>query len=270
MKTLTSAERDLLENSKRAVHLYFERDMKNFADLLADDFIWIGSYNFQYTNRKSDFLKASEKEGKEQPAQISEEEYHLLSHENNLWIVYGCFSASAFDQSGKLLYTHQRLTMVWKKEHNSLKLLHINCTMARDIMLETALPIQEKLLPETRWFDYIRQLEQSRDETPVFIKDIEGENHYLLPSEIFYAHAENKYSMIYTFRQTIHSCHTLQQLLKTVPQLLQVHKSWLINPAYLLRIRRYSITLSRGIEIPVGKSRYNEIIEHLKHNSTSL
>ncbi|MBS4981421.1 MAG: LytTR family transcriptional regulator DNA-binding domain-containing protein [Lachnospiraceae bacterium] len=43
--------------------------------------------------------------------------------------------------------------------------------------------------------------------------------------------------------------------------LKQVHRSWLVNPMYIQNLRRYFLPLTNQIQIPIGKSRYNEVRE---------
>ncbi|MCB6414034.1 LytTR family transcriptional regulator DNA-binding domain-containing protein [Faecalimonas umbilicata] len=44
---------------------------------------------------------------------------------------------------------------------------------------------------------------------------------------------------------------------------IESKKNWLVNPAHVQKIQRYSITLLQNIQIPVGKSRYEEVKEKL-------
>lgn len=77
-------------------------------------------------------------------------------------------------------------------------------------------------------------------------------------------------TMIYTSTQSFCIRKNLNQLLELMPFLIQCHKSWLVNPLYVLEIRRYSITLTNDIQIPVGKTRYNKVREALKQTPDVL
>lgn len=263
-------EQEVLEKSQLAVHLYFNRDREGFLALLSDDFVWIGSYDFHYTQGKQAFLAASSQESEEEEAQISNEEYHLLSHNRRIWVVYGRFTATSWRDGKTLLYTRQRLTFVWKQDRDRLQLLHINCTMARDIPLEISGDRDRTDGTNVRWFDYIRQLEgAASQEKPILIKDHTGGIHRFKPLEIIYASADNQRITVYTASGNFQTRRTLAQLLEDVPQLMQVHKSWLVNPSYVRQIRRYYVTLSEGTKIPVGKSRYNAVKEALASDTSA-
>lgn len=265
MKYHSYTEDQVLARSQEAVHTYFHRDMDAFARMLDENFIWIGSYDFHYTKGKEHFLEASKQESQEVSAQISEEEYSLLCHEKKVWIVYGRFTAFAWENEETLLYSRQRLTLVWKQVKNELKLLHVNCTMARDIPVETDSSIvSDRLKEDVRWFDYIRRFETIKEkEERIMLKDYNGEIHYLFPIEILSVHVENRQSVICTGNGSITVRRSLKQLSDDIPQLLQVHKNWLVNPAHVQTIQRYTATLLPDMDVPIGKSRYNEVKEAL-------
>lgn len=265
MKYRSYTESEVLFKSQETVHAYFHRDMDTFTRMLDDSFIWIGSYSFHYTKGKEDFLKAAKPESEEIPAQISEEEYCLLCHEKKIWIVYGHFTASAWENEESLVYSHQRLTLVWKQVQDDLKLLHVNCTMAKDVPIEAAsLPGTERLKEDIRWFDYIRRFETLKEkEEQIMLKDSNGRIHFLFPSEILSVHVESRLSTIYTGGSLFTVRKNLNHILEEIPQLLQVHKNWLVNPVHMKTIQRYTITLLPDMEVPVGKSRYNEVRDAL-------
>lgn len=265
MKYRSYTENEVLMKSREAVCAYFHRDMDAFAHMLDDGFIWIGSYDFHYTKGKEDFLKASKQESEEVSAQISEEEYRLLCHEKKTWIIYGRFTASSWADEKTLMYSRQRLTLVWKQVQNELKLLHVNCSMARDIPIEADFSlVSGRLKEDIRWFDYIRRFESMKEkEERIMLKDTKGGIHYLYPIEILSVHVENRLSAISTGNGSLVVRRNLNQILQEIPQLLQVHKNWLINPAHVQTIKRYSVTLPPNMEVPIGKSRYNEVKEAL-------
>lgn len=265
MKYRKYTENEVLSKSQEAVRAYFCREMDTFTRMLDDGFIWIGSYDFHYTKGKKSFMEASKQESEENPAQISEEEYSLLCHEKSVWIVYGRFTASAWENETTLLYTRQRLTLVWKQVQDELKLLHVNCTMARDIPLETdSTFVNSHLKEDVRWFDYIRRFEAVKEkEKRIMLKDCDGGIHYLFPVEILSVHVDNRLSTICTGNDSFTIRRNLNQLLQDIPQLLQVHKNWLVNPIHVQTIRRYWATLLPDMEVPIGKSRYNEVREAL-------
>lgn len=271
MNQLTDLQQQLIIKCSLVFHSYFDRDMDQFVKLLDENFVWIGSYDFQFTRGIEEFLKITEDEQNEVQAQVYDEEYHILSHAQNTWIVYGSFSASAWKDEETFLYTHQRATYVWNLTEDGFKLLHLHCTMSRDIPLEGQ-PMEgkinkgEKTALDSSWFDYMLRADAKRNQKQerILLKDSSGEIHYLLPAEILYISISYKIATVHTSSGTFCIHRSLNQLLTFMPFLIQIHKSWLVNPIYVQQIRRYTITLSNKEELPIGKSRYTEIREVLK------
>lgn len=258
-------EKLLIEKCSLIFHSYFNRDMDTFIQMLDQDFVWIGSYEFQFAQGINEFLKITKEEQNELSAEVYDEEYHILSHEQNIWIVYGRFCASAWKDETTFLYTRQRATYVWKYTEGKFKLLHLHCTMARDVPLEGAITVDAAKKTNTRWYDYMLYAENLRSEkdTHFLLKDEQGGLHYLLPNEILYVSISYRVATVYTSTGSFCVRKNLVQLQELMPFLLQTHKSWLVHPLYITKIKRYAVTLVNGIEIPVGKPRYNEVCQHL-------
>lgn len=264
-KSITDQNQLLIQKSSLVFHLYFNRDMDHFVELLDPEFVWIGSYEFQYTRGIEQFLEITKFEQSEISAQVFDEEYSILFHDKNLWIVHGCFSAAAWKDETTYLYTKQRATFVWKYTEQEFKLLHLHCTMARDVPLEGN--IQNPQQEHKRWFEYMQNTEKSKNsfQNRLMLKDINGSIHYIAPSEVIYIHINYRISSIYTVSGKFDVRQTLSQLFEKLPFLMQIHKSWLVNPLYITEIRRYYALTSNNIKIPIGKSRYNDVRSALKY-----
>lgn len=267
IKKSSLLEEKLIQQSSLVFHAYFNRDMDTFVKLLDEDFVWIGSYDFQYSRGIDEFLAITKDEQNESAAMVYDEEYQILARSDNAYVVYGRFSASAWKNAETFLYTRQRATFIWKLTHDGFKLLHLHCTMARDIPLEGNLDdITKQKDGVHRWYDYMILAENKHltQEERILFKDIDGGIHYLLPSEILYVSIMYRDTTIYTSTQSFCIRKNLNQLHEMMPFLVQCHKSWLVNPLYIAEIRRYVITLTNNLQVPIGKSRYNEVRELLK------
>lgn len=265
-KTAKETEEILIRKSSLVFHSYFDRDMETFTGLLDKNFVWIGSYEFQFTKGISEFIKITEEEQNEFPAQVYDEEYTVLSHEKHLWVVYGGFTSSAWKDETTFLYTRQRATFVWKDNREDFRLLHLHCTMARDVPLESTVEPDIPASSCKRWYDYMLLAEKNKThkQEHILLKDLDGNIHYLLSSEILYISIYNRTASVCTTEKIIHVRQNLSQLLQNMPFLLQCHKSWLVNPFYISELRRYELTLADHSLIPVGKSRYNEVRRQLQ------
>lgn len=156
---------------------------------------------------------------------------------------------------GQTVVSKHHFTFTWKQKENDLKLIHAMACHLRDFPAPEnpesfpPKPVQAKIF-ETQPELPIRPAEQEK----ISIRDVSGKIRYLYPDEIIYIQASDKICNIYTKTETFSSRMTLNTL--EIPSLLNVHKSYRVNKRYIREIHRYQATLSNGVQIPVGKSRY--------------
>ncbi len=261
----------ILKNSKTAIHAFYERKIDILSELIEDNFVWIGSYELHYTTNKSDFLKISQNYSNKIPSTIENEEYSILSIDSNTCTVYGRFTTSTKIDENTVIYSRQRVTFVWNISSNKHSLLHLHTTMSRDIPVELYYADDIEDQNNIRWFDYMRKFDTSSFYSEhILLKDHMGNEHRLFPKEIFYVKSSHPYLTIHTANSSFTMRSSLTQFLADVPCLMQIHKSYLINPLYVRSIKRYTITLAKDIKLPIGKSRYNTVKEllkkHFKHH----
>lgn len=72
-------------------------------------------------------------------------------------------------------------------------------------------------------------------------------------------------AIVHTTNTSFEIRKTIQQLINELPFLLQTHKSWLVNPIYVLTFQRYEVLLTNGQRVPIGKPRYNEVRDKLEN-----
>ena len=79
---------------------------------MADNFMWIGANDFQWCESLEEFLRVTKKEYEEPPVMLSDEEFHLLFHERNVWVVYGRYKISTVLEDGSAIYALKSLQLV--------------------------------------------------------------------------------------------------------------------------------------------------------------
>lgn len=84
------------------------------------------------------------------------------------------------------------------------------------------------------------------------------------PPSVIWIESNGIHSLIHTTLENIHaseSVHTLEERCR--PFLFRPHSSYLINPAYIVAIRRFEIELTDGARIPVPQRKYTQIKQFL-------
>ena len=124
---------ECIELSRQFIKDFCNRDINKCLDLIDDDFMWIGAFEFMYIHGKQEFINAVENINNEKPIKVSNDRYSLLFRNAHLWIVIGNLITSSLQDDGHLLFAKTRCTFVWKRKKDSWALLHIHASHARDI-----------------------------------------------------------------------------------------------------------------------------------------
>lgn len=251
-------EDELIQMTLENVRSFYNRNRPVTTTPMTDNFMWIGSNDFQWCESLDEFNKVTKKEYEEPPVLLSDEEFHLLFHERNVWILYGRYKITAMPEDGSVLHAHVRGTYVWRRINGELKLAHVHGSHAQDIPLNQLFTQPEPLTLNTDYFDYLKRMDmvKSNSEKLVF-RDRDKNYRYLLPSEILYLKAALQWTIVYTQSGSFQTWGILAEHEKKMPDLFRrIHKSYLVNTMYIDSIRRYQVTMKDGQEFPIGKERY--------------
>ena len=117
----------------------------------------------------------------------------------------------------------------------------------------------------TQTYQYVKQILTARPEREdgkrLSVKSGTA-NFYIDPAEVSYVETAGAKSLIHFADKDVTVNDKIGVLEKRFPSsFLRVHRSYLVNSAYILTLERYVITLSNNQRIPVPEKRYHEIKE---------
>ena len=258
-------ENDIIQLTLDNVRSFYNRNPAVTTASMTDDFMWIGSNDFQWGENLKDFYRLSQKEYEEPPVLLSDEEYHVLFHERNVWVVYGRFKIMTGRDKGSVLHAHVRCTFVWRKVDGDLKLAHVHGSHAHDIPITNLFPVSTPLGDNISYFDYMKQMDALRtDGEKIAFRDRDKNYRYLFPSDIIYLKAAAQWSIVYTKTESFQVWGLLAEYQKRLPDMFcRIHKSYLVNSMYIDSIHRYRAVLKSGLELPIGKERYMDLKQFL-------
>ena len=189
MNVETYTESDIIRFTSQYIHNFYSRNPDCLTKPLAKNFVWIGPCDFQWANSLDEFGDVAQDELQESPALLSEEEYHTLSHCENLWVVYGRYRTSALLRNGQVWLARVRITCVWKEDEGRLTLLHVHSSNAIDFPLDNS-PHQIG----NSFFNYIESLNfvQHSKET-LTLRDSQNNWHRIHIFEVIYIKAANQW-----------------------------------------------------------------------------
>lgn len=259
-------EAQIIQKTLENVRSFYNRKQEIAALPTADDFVWIGAYDSQWSEGRDQFAELAGIEHEEFPILLSDEEYHLLFHERNVWVVYGRYKVTATKEDGSVFHVHVRGTYVWRMVNGELKLAHVHDSHG-DMPTGQQASEAGQYLADADFLEYMKHMDmQKANQEKIVFRDKEKNYHYLFPSDILYLKAAAQYSIVHTKSDRFKTWGLLADFEKKVPETFRrIHKSYLVNTMYIDSVRRYRAFLTDGQELPIGKERYMELKKHLQN-----
>ena len=159
MRRAGITEAEIIQLTLENVRSFYHRNPEVTTAPMADNFMWIGSNDFQWCEGLENFRRTMEKEYEEPPVLISDEEYHLLFHDRNVWVVCGRYRITSVMEDGTAIHAHVRGTYVWRMINGELKLAHVHGSHAQDIPLNRIVTMPEPLTADMDYFDYLKRMD---------------------------------------------------------------------------------------------------------------
>ncbi|MDD2979927.1 MAG: LytTR family transcriptional regulator [Hespellia sp.] len=261
MGKLFISEEELIRMTMENVRSFYNRNKGYTTAAMTDDFMWIGSNEFQWCEGLDEFLRVTKNEYEEPPVLLSDEEYHLLFHEHNTWVVYGRYKATVVLEDESVIHAHVRGTYIWRKIKGELRLAHVHGSHAQDIPLNQMPLPQEKLTEHSAFFDYMKRMDSVNANTEkLTFRGTDGMFHYPHEAEVRYLKAANQNCIVHTSTGDFEATGLLaKHLEKLPPQFMRIHKSYVVNLTHIASICRYKATLTNGQILPISKARYMDL-----------
>lgn len=252
----------VLRLSQECLSRFWQLDPEFAIRHFDKNIVWIGSAKSQYTDTYEETVKDFREIMKElKPCHLSHQEFMVAQNVGNACTIVGRYVTTTDNSVGYFLQAQQRCTFVWEVEQGEPKIKHCHIS---NPMGELKLAEGEKFvnalgeMTKKYWAYRLRTLQNKHQ---ILINDNKDTTHFFLPSEILYVNAVGRNCIIYTTEGgEIYSRSSIADFYKDAgADFSFVHRSYVVNNAYISSIRPYEIIMDDGSQIPVPKRRYNEI-----------
>ncbi len=268
MKRNAFSEDTVVDMSRRVIRNFYALDKEPLAADLSESFMWIGTNDKHWSENLDEFSCAVKNLCGISPVTLSDEEYHLLFHERNIWILYGRHKVT-FTADRDVVHVHMRFTFVWKRYNDELKLLHLHASRSGDVPARQGLDREksgDKDSPLMQHFEKILSLPSSSRR--LVFKDLNGVHRYLLPGEVVYLEADLQRTTVHTKTESFSIHGLISEIEKSMPDdFYRIHKSYLLNTSYVESIFRYKVKLQDGSLLPIGRDRYMSFKKYLSEKN---
>lgn len=263
------SEKEIIQMTIENVRSFYNRKKDVTTAPMTDNFMWIGSNDFQWCEGLDEFYRVTKNEYEEPAVLLSDEEYHLLLHERNIWVVYGRYKATAVLEDGSVIHAHVRGTYVWHRINGEIRLAHVHGSHAQDIPLNQITP-PSQLTENSGFFDYMKRMDALNNTSDKIAFRERGSTHrFVIPDEILFLKAAGQYTIVNTKTESFTVSGILaEQESGLPPQFRRIHKSYLVNTRHIDTICRYQAVLTNGQELPIGRNSYMDLKRFLQRSGS--
>ena len=247
---------DARELTRQVIEEFFYGNPEKVLQNFHPDVTWIGAANGQCirgAEKVSQYISHMELPR----CEVFQKEYQVVAHSDDMYVVAGWMEIGASQgESGKLSVV-QRITFIWKKEEDRLKLLHFHVSNPVEFQENS----EYFLRPAGKGtFEYVKKLYSQKRRLIACGKH--DQTYVLWNKDIVYIEAENTNSVIHCLNRDILSRESISILEKKLGEdFIKTHRSFIVNSRYITGIRRYQLAVRQGIELPIPVKKYREIKE---------
>lgn len=255
-----------LKLTQECLERYWQLDAEYVLSFCDEDVIWIGSVQRQFMEgfeKSAADLRGSIAELR--PCHLLQQEFFVAQNFGNACTIVGKYLTTTDDEVEYFLQVQQRCTFTWELSDGELRIKHMHVSnpmgelsLAPDeIFPDSAGKMAKKYL-----LNYLNALSDNRR---LVVTDREERTHFLALSEVVYAAADGRNSLIYTMSgEEICARANISEILAAGEgRLISAHRSYVINVDYISSIRRYEATMVDGSRIPIPAKKYKSLREAL-------
>lgn len=264
---------DLIHRSIRIITEYYNNNLQPFFDEISDDVLWIGPANGQEIRGRANVISTFSAEAHALTFTIGTIRAVCIAPQKNAHEVVLHYEIYTHYPDGSTDLHDQRIHYSWYKrtvrtENGSdtcwkVAVLHISNAWPYD-RRDTIYPVHYKSLGLP-----VRMIEKPEYFLTVTANDMRV--HRIPINELLYIETIKKTAKlrIHTNTDTIIVNGTLSAFEKAhTPFLLRIHAGFLVNPACVVQIERFSVTMSDGARLPVPEKKYTAVKQQILNRHT--
>lgn len=172
---------------------------------------------------------------------------------------------SAFPRSAAASFTAPPLSLSCRLLYSDLESCAVLCSCSRGLRQEYCATFLWKACREGLRIYHIHASASSSSPEPILsFTGQRSESYYIKPNDILYVEADNIYTSLICSTRTLKTRQSISAVKDILPDyFLQVHRSFLVNLHYTSGLRRYTLELTNGAQLPIPEKKYKWLKEYL-------
>lgn len=241
---------------------YYKNNLQPFFECLSDDVLWIGPAERQWIQGKDRLLQTFAVEKHALTFTMGDAKAMCVSPHGRVKEVILHYDIYTHYPSGNTDMHDQRLHFTWREKlirtdagreyRQEVVLVHVSNAWKYDRQ-DTIYPIH---------YEKVSAHFPSRPERYVMVRGVDIHVHRIAAERILYIETVKRTArlLVHTESGTVAARGKLSDFEQNYSDVfLRIHASYLLNPAHVREIRRFSVILSDGTELPVPEKKYTQI-----------
>ncbi len=255
---------DLIYRSIYIITEYYKNNLKPYFESISDDILWIGPSQRQQLKGREAIIQTWAAEKHTLTFTMGDISVQCVSPHSHVREILLHYDIYTHYPSGNTYMHDQRLHYTWREKRvktdsgweyrSEIVMIHISNAWKYDSR-DTIYPIHYETVYEPEHFP-------AKNTRYVTVKAADMSVHRIAANHILYIETikHSAKLRIHTKNDTITINGTLPVFEEKYPGLfLRIHASYLINPAHVREIRRFSVSLTDGTELPIPEKKYTRI-----------
>ena len=251
----------ILQLTEKCLERFWQQDYEYMLRFCKDDVVWIGSFQEEFSRGFEELKINFQRTAAEvQPCHLLCQEFVVSQNKGNCCTIVGRYLTTIYEENECILHTQQRCTFSWEIVRGEPKICHIHVS---NPMGELKRRGQERFTYETRktpkhYLEY--NIDYMKKTQKIAVEDLHHITHFLPLEEIVYATSDDKQTILYMFGRSMTVRLGITQFLQmTDNAFIAVHRCYVVNVNYIMKIKKYSVVMTDGSGIPIPVKRYDDI-----------
>ena len=239
---------------------YYDNDVTLFLDCVDEDVLWYGPAEGQFLRGKADMTAAWAAENNPLTFMVDNLKTTAVSFGSSLCIIVMTYSVTTYYPSGNELPLNQRLVLTWRERPGTdrqSKRAHIVCC---DITNPHPKSPEDTIYPVHFEQVYSGFAAVRGKSERLHFRGVEGTEYYLLSDSILWGDscARGRRCVLHLADgTTAEVAISTREIVLAYPKLfLRCHTSYFVNPNYVKSLRRFTVTMMDGAELPIPEKSY--------------
>lgn len=243
---------------------FWQNDLSFAEALFSKHIMWIGALQKEFIQgREAVAEELKETCSTNAPCHLLQQEFRCILNSRNICAIVGRYLVTTDGRSKEIIQEQQRATFLWQLTDDRLEIAHMHISSPLGYLEE------KEMFPHKIGHMTYRYLEEMavdyrKNQRNIVLRSEDGYDRFVPEAAIEYAEAKNHNTIVTTIEGTIVAKREWKEFLKELgPEMIQVHRSFVINMKYVKALYKTEVEMASGARIPIPVKRYREIHEKI-------